>query len=547
MSSSFDDNATGAFEVDPWSLVDDIDGDVHYKVLGVSAKASVDEIKTAYRKMARTHHPDKGGSAETFHSVQQAFRVLSDPDARKVYDRWASELQYRYVRGIAPRMEGGEDLLLDEFEALGLSCDPTCQLVITCETCGRPSNWDCYVCGMRQCDFCGRKQHWKGTHGLHWPMRNMPGMMSRKLAEKELEKKRIDDAKKLALADPNYRSEPELEVLRAFKEAAREVDALPRDRRVRHYDHRIGKFYLWTQTQTHVYVALHVPTGYQDRNVGVECDGTRLTVQAERSPKSIDRVLSNAISRETPISSFQSDDNRFTCIILQKQEMGKAWKTLFHGDSDGMRSLEPPYRLIENADDVIFELDVPFWIDAEDVDVRITDRHLTVRVRNEYDVRREFWRNKEMEETEARGGASYPGPVDPTNCAWSLDEEQDANGDPIKVVMVHLAKPARTAKETTFEGSKRNDNLHQRRKDGQGIGVRYFIEDEDDFDLEDTLNALTFFESGSAYVRRKPYEREKYGEDDPGWVTDLSALSKRASTILEGLLDGEDESAAAAE
>ena len=51
--------------------------------------------------------------------------------------------------------------MLDEFEGLGLHCEPSTQLVVTCEVCGRPSTKDCWTCGMRICDFCTLKRHWK--------------------------------------------------------------------------------------------------------------------------------------------------------------------------------------------------------------------------------------------------------------------------------------------------------------------------------------------------------------------------------------------------
>ena len=63
----------------------------HYKVLGVERKASQDEIKKAYRKLARTYHPDKNpGDAKAearFKQISQAHDILGDPEKRKTYDR----------------------------------------------------------------------------------------------------------------------------------------------------------------------------------------------------------------------------------------------------------------------------------------------------------------------------------------------------------------------------------------------------------------------------------------------------------------------------
>ena len=58
----------------------------------------------AYRLLAKKHHPDRGGSAADFARVQQAFEVLSDPRQREVYDTWAKQLQFRYVRGVAAQV-----------------------------------------------------------------------------------------------------------------------------------------------------------------------------------------------------------------------------------------------------------------------------------------------------------------------------------------------------------------------------------------------------------------------------------------------------------
>jgi molecular chaperone DnaJ len=62
-----------------------------YKTLGVDKKASADEIKKAYRKLARQYHPDRNPddpkAEERFKEVQSAYDVLGDADKRKEYDR----------------------------------------------------------------------------------------------------------------------------------------------------------------------------------------------------------------------------------------------------------------------------------------------------------------------------------------------------------------------------------------------------------------------------------------------------------------------------
>ena len=62
----------------------------YYKTLGVSKKATAEEIKKAYRKLARENHPDAGGDEEKFKDINEAYEVLSDEKKRQLYDRYGT-------------------------------------------------------------------------------------------------------------------------------------------------------------------------------------------------------------------------------------------------------------------------------------------------------------------------------------------------------------------------------------------------------------------------------------------------------------------------
>ncbi len=66
----------------------------YYEILGVGRNASNDEIKAAFRKLARQYHPDVNkadGAEEQFKEINEAYGVLSDPDKRARYDRFGKE------------------------------------------------------------------------------------------------------------------------------------------------------------------------------------------------------------------------------------------------------------------------------------------------------------------------------------------------------------------------------------------------------------------------------------------------------------------------
>jgi curved DNA-binding protein len=103
----------------------------YYETLGVPRTASADEIKTAFRKLARLHHPDvakdkKAGEVK-FKEINEAYEVLGDPEKRKKYDElgqhWdahgAPPPEYQYPPGAEGNgFPGGQDF---HFEGTGFS------------------------------------------------------------------------------------------------------------------------------------------------------------------------------------------------------------------------------------------------------------------------------------------------------------------------------------------------------------------------------------------------------------------------------------------
>jgi len=57
---------------------EDLDNGKFYKILGLEKNADQRTIKKAWRKLCKTHHPDRGGNPEKFKECEQAYEVLSD-------------------------------------------------------------------------------------------------------------------------------------------------------------------------------------------------------------------------------------------------------------------------------------------------------------------------------------------------------------------------------------------------------------------------------------------------------------------------------------
>jgi curved DNA-binding protein len=77
---------------------EDMDFIDYYKILGIGKNAKQEEVRTAYRKLARKHHPDLNPNdkeaVKRFQQINEANEVLSDPEKRKKYDQYGKDWQH---------------------------------------------------------------------------------------------------------------------------------------------------------------------------------------------------------------------------------------------------------------------------------------------------------------------------------------------------------------------------------------------------------------------------------------------------------------------
>jgi DnaJ-class molecular chaperone len=133
----------------------------YYAVLGVGATASAADIKRAYRRLARRYSPDinfwDAEARPLFEEIAEAYRILSDPESRSVYDRFGGVI---VDRGVLPTGRRGDDL----YVSVALSFVDAARGTTLALPLSRFS--PCPGCDGRGCSGCGRRGIQLGTESV---------------------------------------------------------------------------------------------------------------------------------------------------------------------------------------------------------------------------------------------------------------------------------------------------------------------------------------------------------------------------------------------
>ena len=317
----------------------------------------------------------------------------------------------------------------------------------------------------------------QGSTALHWPLINTPHALVGRLARRELEAKRAEDAAAEEEASPGWVRPAERAGAAEFAAAAAAAVASfpdPATRAATHI-HALARYYLWDQTEGAVVVAVHVPGGGGGGREGganiknrveVACSSGCLSVRRDGCPAVVSRRLAHPVCGAARPAVAVTKDGRTVVVVLAKAATGgRPWRCLFEGDTDGARAAAPPYRVVveggggrggggggavpprpplPSTSCVMVELPLPWWVTKEDVSaVDCTARELRVVVAGGAAARitRRF-----------RAGAA----ISPGEATWSLVEEAGADPShpaghrrPGKLLVVALgrAPPPPTAEE----------------------------------------------------------------------------------------------------
>jgi hypothetical protein len=502
-----------------------------YEELGVETSCTEADVRSAYKKKALIHHPDRNGGVQSdeFLRLKQAYDVLVDGDKRRNYDAFHSSGEFR--RDGKPLSAKEAAWLVDQQKrSWGVKEIHPFAVCILCDSCPCPADGVCDGCGMTYCQLCVRKMHCRGGMQPHYPLKSST-KFSEDLAKKGREMEREH---KLLKGNSNQWLMHEADFLH-------ERDVY-RGRSKRDAPELVW-YWAWGQTRYTVHLAMWLASEELDADVAfsVTDEGRqRIEVTPNNEPKLLDRIFAYEVNTSRAGEAFTYPEMHCMTFCMLKANPGQRWRRLFDGDSEGLRELplgEPPHSVSEVQVDgfkpvehyrvagrketesewyeVSVNVPIPEACERKHVRVELEGTRLAVRVAGWMEWERKLqqrsirWEDKHESRTH----------IDMQNSTWLLtrDEERD-----FKCVQFVLSE--------WQEGANKNQAWDVK-KQLEADRSKLLLEDADPYHMYDLVEAEMYLRAGAVFkprskVREKAIElveqmekqmEKQYGAEDTGW------------------------------
>lgn len=373
-----------------------------YDVLGVSEKATDEEIRQAYRDLAKLFHPDRnfGLGDETanrtkhFLKIKKAYEALADEGSRRLYDgclvareRLVRKNIYKYAVSNTSEFR---DVVDEQFREAVL--DPEREidqaaLVLCCDSCGAPSKFRCSVCDMLVCAFCSLKQHASEGVPPHYPCKYSPKF--RKKLEASGRRQRLlknkEDTRKTWLRSENTKDVER----RTFKRTTAKVSAGEiAGNSAKHA--RLSTCYGWVQSPAAVIVAVWVQGSVEDVEVDLRpTTGTNeMTLSVRQSSGNFKAVLDGRkfwglVDESCDVECATFDSLNVIALKVRKYRYGQLWPACFAGDSLLLRDAgdhDVHEWTQEDDGDIVLRVQVPRTATPADLAVDLSTKTVSVKV-----------------------------------------------------------------------------------------------------------------------------------------------------------------------
>lgn len=496
-----------------------------YEELGLQPSATEQDIRSAYKKKALVHHPDRNGGVQSdeFLRLKQAYDMLIDPAKRQNYDAFHHTGEFK--RDGRPLSAKEAAWLVDQQKrSWGVKEIHPFAVCILCDSCPCPADGVCSGCGMTYCQLCVRKMHCRGGMQPHYPLKSSTKFsedLAKQGKEKEREHKLLKgNSNQWLMHDTDFRHHRDVYNARSKRDAP-----------------ELCWYWAWGQTRYTVHLAMWLAS--EDCDADMEFSVTeegkqRVRVTPNGQPMLLDRVMAYEVNTSRSGEAMTFDAMHCMTFVMLKANPGQRWRRLFEGDTEGMRELplgEPPHTVAEEQVDgfkpvnhyrvagrketdsewyeVAINVPIPEACERKHLSVSLEGSRLAVRVAGWMEWERRIqsrniqWQDKHESRTH----------VDMHNSTWLMtrDEERD-----FKCVQFVLSE--------WQEGANKNQESEIRKQLESDKG-KILLEDADPFHMYDLVEAEMFLRAGAVFkprgkLRKKALElveqmekqMEQYGE-----------------------------------